>query len=181
MDNELHRTSAEKAARSLADSWTGMSPCSLFYIRATGTVRAGNGAIMPAPSRRLHHFREAAPVRSGVQRGRELKVPQCPATASPHRHRWCARFPRWSGRPCGCARGLPHSKWDERPLLVVVKKPGAEVSRDQVLAHMKGKVAKWWLPDDVTFVAEIPHTATGKISKLTWRERFKDYRFPAGM
>ena len=79
------------------------------------------------------------------------------------------------------AIGLPHSKWDERPLLVVVKKPGAEVSRDQVLAHMKGKVAKWWLPDDVTFVAEIPHTATGKISKLTLRERFKDYRFPAGM
>ncbi len=76
------------------------------------------------------------------------------------------------------AIGLPHPKWDERPLLVVVKKPGAEVSRDQVLAHMKGKVAKWWLPDDVTFVEEIPHTATGKISKLTVRERFRGYRFP---
>jgi fatty-acyl-CoA synthase len=77
------------------------------------------------------------------------------------------------------AIGLPHPKWDERPLLVVVKKPGAEVSRDQVLAHLDGKIAKWWLPDDVAFVDEIPHTATGKISKLTLRERFKAYKFPA--
>jgi acyl-CoA synthetase (AMP-forming)/AMP-acid ligase II len=76
------------------------------------------------------------------------------------------------------AIGLAHPKWDERPLLVVVKKPGAEVSKEQILAHMQGKVAKWWLPDDVAFVEEIPHTATGKISKLTLRERFKDYRFP---
>jgi 3-(methylthio)propionyl---CoA ligase len=76
------------------------------------------------------------------------------------------------------AIGLPHSKWDERPLLVVVKKAGVEVSKDEVLAHMTGKVAKWWMPDDVTFVDDIPHTATGKISKLQLRERFKDYRLP---
>jgi acyl-CoA synthetase (AMP-forming)/AMP-acid ligase II len=76
------------------------------------------------------------------------------------------------------AIGLPHPKWDERPLLVIVKKPGAEISKDQVLAHMIGKIAKWWMPDDVTFVDEIPHTATGKISKLQLRERFRDYRLP---
>jgi acyl-CoA synthetase (AMP-forming)/AMP-acid ligase II len=76
------------------------------------------------------------------------------------------------------AIGLPHPKWDERPLLVIVKKPGAEISKDQVLAHMTGRIAKWWMPDDVTFVDEIPHTATGKISKLQLRARFKDYRLP---
>lgn len=76
------------------------------------------------------------------------------------------------------AIGLPHPKWDERPLLVVVRKVGSDVSKDEVLAHMTGKVAKWWMPDDVTFVDDIPHTATGKISKLQLRERFKDYRLP---
>ena len=76
------------------------------------------------------------------------------------------------------AIGMPHPKWDERPLLVVVKKAGMEVTKDEVLAHMTGKVAKWWMPDDVAFVDDIPHTATGKISKLQLRERFKDYRLP---
>ncbi len=76
------------------------------------------------------------------------------------------------------AIGLPHPKWDERPLLIVVKKPGADVSKEQVLAHLRDKVAKWWMPDDVTFVEEIPHTAAGKISKLQLRETFKDYRLP---
>jgi fatty-acyl-CoA synthase len=75
------------------------------------------------------------------------------------------------------AIGLPHPKWDERPLLVVVKKPGAEVSRDQLIDHLRGRIAKWWLPDDVAFVDEIPHTATGKISKLTLRQRFKDHKW----
>jgi 3-(methylthio)propionyl---CoA ligase len=60
-----------------------------------------------------------------------------------------------------------------------VRKPGAEITREAVLSHLEGKVAKWWLPDDVVFVEEIPHTATGKISKLALRERFLDYRFPA--
>ena len=76
------------------------------------------------------------------------------------------------------AIGLPHPKWDERPLLVVVRKAGMEVTKDEVLAHMTGKVAKWWMPDDVAFVDDIPHTATGKISKLQLRERFRDYRLP---
>jgi fatty-acyl-CoA synthase len=77
------------------------------------------------------------------------------------------------------AIGLPHVKWDERPLLVIVKKPGAEVTRGQVLDYLKDKIAKWWLPDDVVFADEIPHTATGKISKVALRERFRDYRFPS--
>ena len=74
--------------------------------------------------------------------------------------------------------GLPHAKWDERPLLIIVKKPGAEVSKEQIFAHMRGKIAKWWMPDDVTFADDIPHTATGKISKLQLRETFKNYRLP---
>jgi len=77
------------------------------------------------------------------------------------------------------AIGLPHPKWDERPLLVVVKKKDADVTKAQVLGHLDGKIAKWWMPDDVVFADDIPHTATGKISKLQLRDRFKDYRFPA--
>jgi len=71
-----------------------------------------------------------------------------------------------------------HPKWDERPLLVVVKKPNAEVSKEELLKFFEGKVAKWWIPDDVAFVSEIPLTATGKMQKLKLREQFKDYRLP---
>jgi len=74
--------------------------------------------------------------------------------------------------------GVRHSKWDERPLLVVVRKPGKEPAREDILAFMKDKVAKWWLPDDVAFVEEIPHTATGKIQKSVLRKQFRDYRLP---
>jgi fatty-acyl-CoA synthase len=74
--------------------------------------------------------------------------------------------------------GVSHPKWDERPLLVVVSKPGKDPSKDEILGYMSGKVAKWWMPDDVAFVTEIPHTATGKIQKTTLREQFKDYRLP---
>ncbi|KDP86052.1 3-(methylthio)propionyl-CoA ligase [Cupriavidus basilensis] len=72
-----------------------------------------------------------------------------------------------------------HPKWDERPLLVVMKRPGAEVTREELLKYFEGKVAKWWIPDDVAFVTEIPLTATGKMQKLKLREQFKDYRLPA--
>jgi fatty-acyl-CoA synthase len=72
-----------------------------------------------------------------------------------------------------------HPKWDERPLLVVVKKPGAEVDRETLLRHYEGKVAKWWIPDDVVFVSEIPHTATGKILKTKLREQFGTHVLPA--
>ena len=71
-----------------------------------------------------------------------------------------------------------HPKWDERPLLVVVKKPGAEVTREQLLAFFDGKIAKWWTPDDVVFVDAIPLGATGKMQKNKLREQFKDYRLP---
>jgi fatty-acyl-CoA synthase len=72
--------------------------------------------------------------------------------------------------------GVKHPKWDERPILVAVKKPGAEVSREDLLKFYQGKIAKWWMPDDVVFVQELPHTATGKLSKLTLRQQMKDYK-----
>jgi 3-(methylthio)propionyl---CoA ligase len=74
--------------------------------------------------------------------------------------------------------GIYHPKWDERPLLVVVLKEGQTATREELLALYEGKIAKWMLPDDVQFVDELPHTATGKISKLKLREQFKDYRLP---
>ena len=74
--------------------------------------------------------------------------------------------------------GIVHPKWDERPLLVVVRKEGRDLSREDLLAFMDGKIAKWWMPDDVAFVDEIPHTATGKIQKTTLRDQFRDYRLP---
>jgi len=74
--------------------------------------------------------------------------------------------------------GLPHPKWDERPLLVVVRQPGASVGKEDILAYLADKIAKWWMPDDVAFVDEIPHTATGKIQKTALRDQFKDYRLP---
>ena len=74
--------------------------------------------------------------------------------------------------------GIAHPKWQERPLLVVVKKSGRDVTRDEILNYLRDKVAKWWLPDDVAFVAELPHTATGKLLKMKLREIFKDYRLP---
>ena len=71
-----------------------------------------------------------------------------------------------------------HPKWDERPLLVVVKKPGAEISRDELIAFYDGKIAKWWTPDDVVFVDSIPLGATGKMQKIKLREQFKDHVLP---
>lgn len=71
-----------------------------------------------------------------------------------------------------------HPKWDERPLLVVVKKPGAEVTKDELLKFYEGKIAKWWTPDDVVFVDAIPLGATGKMQKNKLRDQLKDYRLP---
>ncbi len=70
--------------------------------------------------------------------------------------------------------GVPHPKWDERPILLVVKKEGQEVSREDMLAFLEGKVAKWWLPDEVLFVKTLPHTATGKLLKRQLRDDFHD-------
>jgi len=77
------------------------------------------------------------------------------------------------------AIGVAHPKWDERPLLVIVLKKGESASKEDILGFMQGKIAKWWMPDDVAFVDEIPHTATGKIQKITLRQQFKDYRLPS--
>jgi fatty-acyl-CoA synthase len=74
--------------------------------------------------------------------------------------------------------GVAHPKWQERPLLVAVKKQGSEVTREDLLGFLAAKVAKWWLPDDVVFVDELPHTATGKLQKMKLREAFRDYRLP---
>ncbi|WP_378943808.1 fatty-acid--CoA ligase [Mesorhizobium sp. ANAO-SY3R2] len=74
--------------------------------------------------------------------------------------------------------GIKHPRWDERPLMVVVRKQGREPSKTEILGFLEGKVARWWMPDDVVFVDEIPHTATGKIQKMELRARFKDYRLP---
>jgi fatty-acyl-CoA synthase len=74
--------------------------------------------------------------------------------------------------------GVSHPKWDERPLLVIVLKKGEQATKEDILGFMQGKIAKWWMPDDVVFVDEIPHTATGKIQKITLRQQFKGYRLP---
>ena len=74
--------------------------------------------------------------------------------------------------------GLPHPKWTERPLLVVVKAEGQDVTREELLAWYDGKVATWGVPNDVVFTDELPHTATGKIKKIELRKHFVDYQFP---
>ncbi len=74
--------------------------------------------------------------------------------------------------------GIAHPKWGERPLLILVRQPGAEVEKADVLAYLDGKIAHWWMPDDVVFVEELPHTATGKLQKMELREKFADYTLP---
>jgi len=74
--------------------------------------------------------------------------------------------------------GVRHPKWDERPLLVVVKKPGSDVTREELLSFYEGKVAKWQVPDDVAFVDAIPLGATGKMQKMKLREQFKNHMLP---
>jgi fatty-acyl-CoA synthase len=74
--------------------------------------------------------------------------------------------------------GMPHPKWDERPIVVVVTKPGATVTREALLAFYEGKIAKWQVPDDVVFVEAIPLGATGKMLKTKLREQLHGYRLP---
>ncbi|MEO6580959.1 MAG: long-chain fatty acid--CoA ligase [Sphingomicrobium sp.] len=75
------------------------------------------------------------------------------------------------------AIGIPHPKWDERPLLLVVRREGCDVCPIKLREHLSSQVAKWWLPDAIEFVKELPHSATGKLSKKTLREQYRDYRF----
>jgi fatty-acyl-CoA synthase len=74
------------------------------------------------------------------------------------------------------AIGVKHPKWDERPLLLVVRKAGAEVSAEDVRRHLAAHVAKWWLPDEILFVESLPHTATGKLLKTALREQYRDHQ-----
>ena len=74
--------------------------------------------------------------------------------------------------------GMKHPKWDERPIVVVVRKPGAEFTREELLAFYEGKIAKWQIPDDVVFVDAIPLGATGKMQKMTLRQQLADYKLP---
>jgi len=73
--------------------------------------------------------------------------------------------------------GIPHPKWTERPLLIIVRKPDSDVSGEEILAYLDGKIANWWMPEAVEFIDEIPHTAIGKIQKMTLREQFGGYKF----
>jgi fatty-acyl-CoA synthase len=75
--------------------------------------------------------------------------------------------------------GVAHPKWDERPLLIIVPKKDKKPTRDDLLKFMDGKIAKWWMPDDVIFVDEIPHTATGKILKTALRDKFGSHQLPS--
>jgi fatty-acyl-CoA synthase len=76
------------------------------------------------------------------------------------------------------AIGIYHPKWDERPLLLVVRKEGSEVTAAQIRDHLTGHVAKWWLPDEILFVESLPHTATGKLLKTELRKQYRDYLLP---
>ncbi|MDB5817343.1 MAG: AMP-dependent synthetase and ligase [Rhizobacter sp.] len=75
--------------------------------------------------------------------------------------------------------GVFHPKWQERPLLLIVKRAGASVTAEELIDYLATRVAKWWLPDDVQFVESLPHTATGKVLKLKLREQYRDYVLPA--
>jgi fatty-acyl-CoA synthase len=78
-----------------------------------------------------------------------------------------------------CVIGVPHPKWDERPLLLVKLKPGVTATPQEFLSHLEGKIAKWWMPDDVVFVDEIPLGATGKMDKKVVRAQYRDYVLPS--
>jgi fatty-acyl-CoA synthase len=76
--------------------------------------------------------------------------------------------------------GVKHPKWDERPLVIAVRKPGAALTAAELLAFYQGKIAKWWMPDDVIFADELPLGTTGKILKTKLRELYGDHQFSAG-
>jgi fatty-acyl-CoA synthase len=74
--------------------------------------------------------------------------------------------------------GVPHPKWQERPLLLAVMRSGHTATREELIDYLSGEVAKWWLPNDVVFVDELPHTATGKLLKMKLREQYRDHPLP---
>ena len=72
--------------------------------------------------------------------------------------------------------GVAHSKWQERPLLIVVPKSGQTPTSEEILTYMQDRVARWWLPDEVVFVDELPHSGTGKLLKTALREQYRQHR-----
>jgi fatty-acyl-CoA synthase len=74
-----------------------------------------------------------------------------------------------------CVVGIAHPRWDERPLLLIVRKAGAQTNAEDIQRFLADKVAKWWLPDDVVFVDTLPHTATGKLLKTEVRAKFANH------
>jgi fatty-acyl-CoA synthase len=70
---------------------------------------------------------------------------------------------------------VPHPKWDERPLLFLITKDGNEIEKQEINDFLLEKVVKWWLPDDIIFVKELPHGATGKLLKVDLREKYKEH------
>ena len=74
--------------------------------------------------------------------------------------------------------GVAHAKWAERPLACVVVKPGEQLTKEELLEWLSAKVAKWWLPDDVVFIDEVPKTSVGKFSKKDLRDKFGNYELP---
>jgi fatty-acyl-CoA synthase len=74
--------------------------------------------------------------------------------------------------------GVPHPKWDERPVLLVVRRPGADLTREELLGFFEGKIARFWMPDDVVFVDSLPIGGTGKIQKNKLREQYRNHRLP---
>ena len=100
----------------------------------------------------------------------------------PSSHEWISSI-ELENAAVGCpgvaeaaAVGVYHPKWDERPLLLVVKKEGADVTPEQIVSHLAGQVARWWLPDEIVFVDSLPHTATGKLLKTALREQYKNHK-----
>ena len=79
------------------------------------------------------------------------------------------------------AIGIAHPKWDERPLLLIVRAKDSDVCEREIRSHLSHHLAKWWLPDAIEFVEELPHTATGKLSKKDLREQFRDYQLPTAV
>lgn len=77
-----------------------------------------------------------------------------------------------------CVIGVPHEKWDERPILLAIKKEGSTIDAVAIQSYLSDKIAKWWMPDDVIFVSELPHTATGKLLKINLRKQYHDYLSP---
>ena len=75
--------------------------------------------------------------------------------------------------------GIRHPKWDERPLLLIVRAEGSALDREAMPVFLEGKVVKWWMPDDVLFVDQLPHTATGKLLKFELHERYADHVLPS--